>query len=166
MNVLVTGGAGYIGSVVVEEARRSGYDVVVIDSLEKGHRDAVPRGVPFVHANLSERETLREIFRTFETEAVIHLAAYSLVGESVEFPKKYYKNNVETGIVLLETMAECGVGKIVFSSTAAVYGEPAKQPIEEHDDTAPTNPYGETKLAFENALREFSGENGLQHVSL
>lgn len=166
MKVLITGGAGYIGSVVVEESIMAGFDVVVIDSLEKGHRNAVPSGIPFVHADIAERETLRETFKTFKIDAVIHLAAYSLVGESVELPQKYYSNNVDAGIVLLETMAECGVGKIVFSSTAAVYGEPAKQPIEEHDRTAPTNPYGETKLAFENALREFSLKNGLQHVSL
>ena len=166
MKVLVTGGAGYIGSVVVEESVKAGFDVVVIDSLEKGHRNAVPPGVPFVHADIAERETLRETFRTFNIDAVIHLAAYSLVGESVELPKKYFNNNVDAGIVLLETMAECGVNKMVFSSTAAVYGEPAKQPIEEHDVTAPTNPYGESKLAFENALGEFSTENGLQHVSL
>lgn len=166
MKVLVTGGAGYIGSVVVEESIKSGYDVVVIDSLEKGHRDAVPVGVPFVHADISDRGTLSNALNVHRIEAVIHLAAYSLVGESVELPEKYYKNNVEAGIVLLETMAECGVGKLVFSSTAAVYGEPAKQPIEEDDSLAPTNPYGETKLAFENVLREFSLENKLQHVSL
>jgi UDP-glucose 4-epimerase len=166
MRVLVTGGAGYIGSVVAEECLRSGFETVVIDSLEKGHRAAVPRGAPFVHANIAEREVLRETLMSFKIEAVIHLAAYSLVGESVEFPEKYFKNNVENGIVLLDTMAECGVKKIVFSSTAAVYGEPEKQPIEEDDATVPTNPYGETKLAFENALSSFQLEHGIQHVSL
>jgi len=166
MKILVTGGAGYIGSVVVEESLRSGHEVVVIDSLENGHRDAVPRGIPFIHAHISERETLREACRTFKFDAVIHMAAYSLVSESVRSPQKYYRNNVEAGIVLLQTMAECGVGKIVFSSTAAVYGEPVKQPIEEDDPGTPTNPYGETKLAFENELRNFSAENGLHHVSL
>ena len=166
MKVLVTGGAGYIGSIVAEECLRSGFETVVIDSLEKGHRAAVPRGAPFIQANIAEREILRETLRSFGIEAVIHLAAYSLVGESVEFPEKYYKNNVENGVVLLEAMAECGVKNIVFSSTAAVYGEPSKQPIEEDDPTVPTNPYGESKLAFEKALHSFQLENSLRHVSL
>jgi UDP-glucose 4-epimerase len=166
MKVLVTGGAGYIGSVVVEECLKEGFEPIVIDTLEKGHRHAIPKGVPFVEADIAERTVLRETLMSFDIEAVIHLAAYSIVGESVEFPEKYHRNNVENGIVLLETMAECGVNKIVFSSTAAVYGEPSKQPIEEEDPTVPTNPYGDTKLAFERALTSFELENGLQHVSL
>ncbi len=166
MKVLVTGGAGYIGSVVVEECLNSGMRPVVIDTLEKGHSSAVPKGVPLIVGDISERGLLREIFRRFDIDAVIHLAAYSLVGESVKFPKKYYRNNVESGLVLLEAMAECKVNKIVFSSTAAVYGEAAKQPIEEDDPTHPTNPYGETKLLFEKALEMFHERNGLQHVSL
>lgn len=166
MNVLVTGGAGYIGSIVVEECLKSGFETVVIDNLEKGHQEAVPRKAPFVIADIAEREVLREIFRSFDIDAVIHLAAYSLVGESVDFPEKYYENNVEKGMVLLETMAECHVKKIVFSSTAAVYGEPAKQPIEEDDPTDPSNPYGETKLKFEEALRSFGSKHDIRSVSL
>lgn len=164
MNVLVTGGAGYIGSVVVEECLNAGYKPVVLDSLEKGHREAIPQGVPFVHADIGDRETLDATFQSFNIKAVIHLAAYSLVGESVAEPAKYHRNNVEKGVVLLEAMADGHVNKIVFSSTAAVYGEPAKQPIEESDALKPTNPYGETKLVFENLLRSYS--KSLQSVAL
>ena len=166
MNVLVTGGAGYIGSVIVEECIKAGLKPVVIDSLEKGHRDAVPGCVPFIHADIGDRETLRATFGTFGIRAVVHLAAYSLVGESVSEPEKYYRNNVHKGTVLLDEMVNAHVNKIVFSSTAAVYGEPAKQPIEEGDSLMPTNPYGETKLAFERLLQTYSRDAGLQHVAL
>lgn len=166
MNVLVTGGAGYIGSVVVEECLRSGYETVVLDSLEKGHREAVPASVPLVHADLADRETLTAALETYNITAVIHLAAYSLVGESVAEPEKYYRNNVEKGMGLLDAMVQCQVNKIVFSSTAAVYGDSAKQPIEEDDPLIPTNPYGETKLAFENLLHRYNRNHGMQYVSL
>lgn len=166
MRVLVTGGAGYIGSIVTEELVRDGHDVVVYDSLYKGHRGAVVRGAKFVRADLADGEALRETFRANNIEAVIHMAADSLVGESVINPAKYYRSNVTLGLMLLDAMLECGVKKIVFSSTAATYGEPEKQPIEESDPTNPTNPYGETKLAFERALHWYGGAQGLRYASL
>jgi UDP-glucose 4-epimerase len=166
MRVLVTGGAGYIGSVVTEALLAGGHAVVVYDNLAKGHRDAVPEGAAFVHADLLDAGPLRDTFATFGVEAVVHMAADSLVGESVTSPGKYYRNNVQAGIALLDAMAEARVRPLVFSSTAAVYGEPAKQPIEETDATAPTNPYGETKLALERAFPWYEGAHGVRAVSL
>lgn len=166
MRVLVTGGAGYIGSVVTEELVKDGHGVVVYDSLYKGHRGAVVAGADFVRGELSDVENLRRTFRGQGTEAVIHMAADSLVGESVTNPAKYYRNNVTAGLALLDAMREEGVRRIVFSSTAATYGEPEKQPIEETDPTAPTNPYGETKLAYERALRWYEGAYGIRYASL
>ena len=164
MRVLVTGGAGYIGSGVVEELLASGHRAVVYDNLYKGHRDAVHPAAEFVHADLLDAKALHTAISG--ADAVVHLAAHSLVGESVQEPAKYYRNNVVAGLALADAMREHGVRWLVFSSTAAVYGEPAKQPIEETDPTAPTNPYGETKLAFENALRWYSAAYGLRSISL
>jgi UDP-glucose 4-epimerase len=166
MRVLVTGGAGYVGSVVAEELVKDGHSVVVYDSLYKGHRAAVVEGADFVRGELTDVEHLRQTFRGQGTEAVIHMAADSLVGESVTNPAKYYRNNVTAGLALLDAMHEEGVRRLVFSSTAATYGEPAKQPIEETDPTAPTNPYGETKLAYEHALHWYEGAHGLRYASL
>lgn len=166
MRVLVTGGAGYIGSVVTEQLIGDGHEVVVYDNLSKGHRGAVVEGAEFVQASLSDAETLRKTLSDRKVEAVIHMAASSLVGESVEQPSKYYLNNVVAGLVLLETMLLGDVKRLVFSSTAAVYGEPETQPIEETAVTSPTNPYGETKLAFEHALKWFDGAYGLRYASL
>jgi UDP-glucose 4-epimerase len=164
MRVLVTGGAGYIGSGVVEELIAAGHAAVVYDSLYKGHRDAVHPDAAFVHADLMDGEPLRKALSG--VDAVVHMAADSLVGESVKDPAKYYRNNVVAGLALLDRMREAGVKRLVFSSTAAVYGEPAKQPIEETDPTAPTNPYGASKLAFEHALRWYSAAYGLRSISL
>lgn len=166
MNVLVTGGAGYIGSVVVEELLAAGHVVVVYDNLTKGHRDMVAAGAVFVQADLREIATLRATMLDHGIEGVVHMAADSLVGESVVDPRAYYANNVGAGLALLDTMLDCGVRRIVFSSTAAVYGEPLKQPIEETDPTVPTNPYGETKLALERALGWYGNAYGLRHASL
>jgi UDP-glucose 4-epimerase len=166
MRVVVTGGAGYIGSVVTEELVRDGHEVIVIDSLRKGHREAVVPGAVFVKADLNDRGTLQSTLRGRSIEAVIHMAADSLVGESVTDPARYYGNNVAAGLALLEEMHNCGVRKLVFSSTAAVYGEPEKQPIEEGDPVRPTNPYGETKLAFERALIWFERAYGIRYASL
>ena len=166
MRVLVTGGAGYIGSVVTEQLIGDGHEVVVYDDLSKGHRDAVVNGAEFVQASLSDAETLRTTLSDRKVDAVIHMAASSLVGESVQQPSKYYLNNVVAGLVLLEAMLLCDVKRLVFSSTAAVYGEPEAQPIEETAVTSPTNPYGETKLAFEHALKWFDGAYGLRYASL
>jgi UDP-glucose 4-epimerase len=166
MKVLVTGGAGYIGSVVTEELVKDGHEVVAYDSLYKGHREAVVRGAALVQADLADAPTLRETLSTYAIEAVIHMAADSLVGESCEDPAKYYRNNVANGLVLLDAMRETSVGRIVFSSTAATYGEPEKQPIEETAPNNPTNPYGETKLAFEHAMRWYQEAYALRFASL
>ena len=166
MRVLVTGGAGYIGSVVSEELVNDGHEVVVYDNLVKGHREAVVAGATFVEGDLLDVATLRQALCDHRIEAVIHMAAYSLVGESCEQPAKYYQNNVGASLVLLETMRECDVNRIVFSSTAATYGEPVSQPIYETAANNPTNPYGETKLAFERAMHWYERAHGLRYVSL
>jgi UDP-glucose 4-epimerase len=166
MRILVTGGAGYIGSVITEELVADGHEVVVFDNLAKGHRDAVVEGATFLQGDVLDGEALRRIFRERRTEAVVHLAADSLVGQSVTEPAGYYRTNVVGGLSLLDAMRAEGVNRLVFSSTAAVYGEPQKQPIEEDDPTSPTNPYGETKLAFERALGWQERAYGLRHISL
>jgi len=166
MNILVIGGAGYIGSIVVEECLNEGHNTVVLDNLVKGHRSSVHREAHFVKGDLLDGMILKKIFQENAVEAVIHMAAFSLVGESVQNPAKYYQNNVVAGLALLDAMNNSDVKKIVFSSTAAVYGEPEKQPVEEGDKLAPTNPYGETKLAFEQALRWYEYAYGLRFASL
>lgn len=166
MRVLVTGGAGYIGSIVNEELLKAAHQVVVYDSLVKGHAGAVPGEIPLIRADLNNRAVLIEALLQYGIEAVIHMAADSLVGESMADPGRYYHNNLVAGIALLESMRECGVNRIVFSSTAAVYGEPSKQPVDEDDPVCPLNPYGETKLAFERALHWYCAAYGLSYVSL
>jgi UDP-glucose 4-epimerase len=166
MRVLVTGGAGYIGSVITEELLRAGQEVTVFDNLSKGHRRSVPEEAHFVQGELLERGSVHNALKDRKIEAVIHMAAFSLVGESMQRPRDYYRNNVEASMALLNAMIDCGVKNIVFSSTAAVYGEPSKQPIEENDPTLPTNPYGETKLTFEKMLHWYSQIHGLQYTSL
>ena len=166
MRVLVTGGAGYIGSVVTEQLVKDDHEVVVYDSLYKGHREAIVPGARFVEADLRDKGTLTATLRDSRIEAVIHMAADSLVGESYTNPAKYYENNVGSGLVLLDAMRETDIKQIVFSSTAAVYGEPEKQPIEETDPTNPTNPYGETKFAFERAMHWYERAYGLRYASL
>lgn len=166
MKVLVTGGAGYIGSVVTEELLDDGHDAVVYDNLVKGHRAAVDCRAQFIEADLMDGNALRRALRENQIEAVIHMAAHSLVGESVEQPAKYFENNLVAGLKLIEAMRDCGVSQLVFSSTAATYGEPEKQPIEETDATQPTNPYGESKLAFERALPWYENAYGLRYASL
>src|SRR5688572_5866481 len=166
MRVLVTGGAGYIGSVVVEELIKDGADVVVYDNLLTGHRAAVHPKAKFVEGDLLDGENLGRTLRVNEIEAVIHMAASSLVAESVEQPEKYYRNNVIGGVTLLSVMRDNGMKRIVFSSSAAVYGEPDKQPIEESDPTKPRNPYGENKLAFERALAWDDEVYDLRYASL
>jgi len=166
MRVLVTGGAGYIGSVVSEQLVKDDHEVVVYDSLYKGHRDAVVAGARLVEGDLRDHETLTQTLRNMKCDAVIHMAADSLVGESYTNPAKYYDNNLNTGLTLLKAMRDADVQQMVFSSTAAVYGEPEKQPIEETDPTNPTNPYGETKLSFERAMHWYDRAYGLRYASL
>ena len=166
MKVLVTGGAGYIGSVVTEELLKDGHEVVVYDSLYKGHREAVVEGASFVQADLADAGTLRTALSANKIEAVVHMAADSLVGESCEDPARYYRNNVVNGLTLLDAMRETNVSRIVFSSTAATYGQPDKQPIEETAPNQPTNPYGQSKLAFEQAMRWYADAYGLGFAAL
>ena len=153
MNVLVTGGAGYIGSVVVEELLKNSHDVAVLDNLSTGHRDAVDVRALLIEGDLKDRQLVEQTLTENNIEAVIHMAGSSQVAESVQNPQKYYDNNVVAGKVLLDAMRAVKVEKIVFSSTAAVYGEAMRQPIDETDKLEPTNPYGKTKLEFENELR-------------
>jgi len=166
MRVLVTGGAGYIGSVVTEQLVSDGHSVVVYDNLVKGHAQALVDGAEFVEGDLIEGDKLNQTLSDNRIEAVIHMAAFSLVGESCENPAKYYNNNTVAGLVLLDAMLACDVKKIVFSSTAAVYGEPEEQPIAETAPTNPTNPYGETKLAFERAMHWYEQAHLLRFASL
>ena len=142
MSVLICGGAGYIGSHNVRAFTQHGEDVIVVDNLETGHKASVPEGVKFYEGDIRNSSVLDKIFSENKIEAVIHFCAYSLVGESVDKPLKYLNNNVGGMISLLEAMQRHGVMRIVFSSTAATYGEPAKIPILETDPTIPTNPYG------------------------
>ena len=143
MRVLVTGGAGYIGSITVAELLARGHEVVVYDNLEKGHRDAVPPGARLIADDLARRESIEKALQKFKVEAVIHFAGYSLVGESVEHPERYFVNNVGNGLNLLHAMRRAGIGRIVFSSSAAVYGTPKGVPIGEDQPVKPINPYGE-----------------------
>ena len=166
MRVLVTGGAGYIGSVVTEQLVSDGHNVVVYDNLVKGHAQALVDGAEFVEGDLIEGDKLNQTLSDNRIEAVIHMAAFSLVGESCENPAKYYNNNTVAGLMLLDAMLACDVKKIVFSSTAAVYGEPEEQPIAESAPTNPTNPYGETKLAFERAMHWYEQAHLLRYASL
>jgi UDP-glucose 4-epimerase len=166
MRILVTGGAGYIGSVVTEELIAAGHEVVVYDNLSKGHRAAVHPSAKFVEADLMDGETLRRTFREQPTEAVIHMAADALVGESVTNPSKYYRNNLVAGLSLLDAMRDSIVPRIVFSSTCATYGEPERVPMDETLPTNPLNPYGQSKLAFEGALKWYGQAYGMNYVAL
>ena len=166
MRVLVTGGAGYVGSVSVEALVDAGHDVVVLDDLSKGHRDALPGGVSLVRGSYGDPAVVGPLLASTPIDAVLHCAARSLVGESVANPALYYRENVAGGIAFLEALREAGVGRFVFSSTAAVYGTPVSVPIREDAALAPINPYGETKRTFEGALRWYAAAYGLRSVSL
>lgn len=163
--VLVVGGAGYIGSHMVHDLIRAGYGVVVLDNLSRGHRDLIPGGT-FFEGDLGDADLLENIFSNHSIAAVMHFAAFSLVGESVENPLGYYRNNVSRTIELLYAMTRHRVRNFIFSSTAAVYGEPIKVPITEDHPCHPTNPYGATKLAVERLLADCAQSYGLKYVSL
>ncbi len=152
--------------MVTEELLRGDHQVVVYDNLSTGHADAVNKGARLVRADLLDSASLRATLRRDGVQAVVHMAADSLVGESIVDPAKYYRTNVQGGLSLLDAMRDSGVRDLVFSSTAAVYGEPDQQPIEETAPTLPTNPYGETKLAFEQALSWYDHAYGLRYASL
>ena len=166
MRILVLGGAGYIGSHTALELVKAGNEVVIADNLVTGYRKAIPKGAKFYEGDLRDSDFLDNLFHQEKIDAVIHFAAYSLVGESVTNPLKYYDNNLYGTKVLLEAMVKNNVGKIVFSSTAATYGEPENIPILETDRTCPTNPYGETKLAMEKMFKWTAEAHGLRYVSL
>lgn len=165
MAILVTGGAGYIGSHTVADLLERGEEVVVIDNLLTGHREALLGGTLY-EGDLRDKELLARIFAENDITAVIHFAASSLVGESMQNPFKYYDNNVYGAMCLLDAMQQAGVKKIVFSSTAATYGEPEKVPIEESDRTEPANVYGETKLMMERMMNWFDKVHGIRYVAL
>ncbi len=163
MRLLVTGGAGYIGSVVAAQLIEAGHEVVVLDDCSTGHADAVPSGAAFVRGTI--RDDAAGVLAS-GIDAVLHFAAKSLVGESVQQPGLYWSHNLGGTLALLEAMSGAGVGSIVFSSTASVYGEPERSPVEETDATRPTSPYGESKLAVNETLREYARLRGLGAVSL
>ncbi len=166
MKILVLGGAGYIGSHTVSELVKAGEEVVIADNLETGHIEAVNKKAVFYEGDIRNREFVDSIFDNEKIDAVIHFAANSLVGESMTNPLKYYDNNLYGTKVLLESMVAHGVDKIVFSSTAATYGEPESIPILETDKTEPTNPYGETKLSMEKMMKWTDVAHGLRYVAL
>ncbi len=166
MRVLVTGGAGYIGSHTVRELIRNKHEVVIMDNLSKGHRGAVPAGIPFEQGDIADRALVSDILQRYGIEAVIHFAAFSLVGESMADPAPYFRNNTAGSLALFEAMVQNRINKVIFSSTAAVYGEPEQQPITENAPKAPTNNYGLSKLMIEEILRSFDRAYGLNYVSL
>lgn len=165
MKVLVSGGAGYIGSHAVRQLQRSGYEAVVFDNLSKGHREAV-KDAPLYEGNLLDKDSLKRCFDGYRVDAVMHFAAFSLVGESMKEPYKYYENNVVGSLNLFKAAMDAGVDKFIFSSTAAVYGEPAVVPITEDCDKAPLNVYGRTKLVIEGILKDFSDIYGIRYKTL
>ncbi len=165
MSILVTGGAGYIGSHTAKELLTANEDVIVLDNLQKGHKDAA-RGSRFFQGDLRDEAFLDRVFKENNIEEVVHFAADSLVGESVTDPLKYYNNNMVSTLGLLGKMKDYGVKRLVFSSSAATYGEPENIPILETDKTLPTNPYGETKLAVEKVLKWADNAYGIKYVSL
>ncbi len=166
MAILVTGGAGYIGSVAVEDLLRSGEEVVVIDNLVYGHREAVDKDVPFYEGSIGDCRLLQRIFATHPIEACMHFSAYAYVGESVEDPKKYFHNNVTETLSLLDSLLDNGTTKFIFSSTCATYGEPQYIPIDEKHPQWPVNPYGWTKFMVERALEAYDAAYELKFVSL
>lgn len=166
MSIIVLGGAGYIGSHTVYQLIDAGRDVAVVDSLQTGHREALHPKARFYEGDIRDKDFLVQVFEKEKPEGVIHFAANSLVPESMEKPLKYYDNNLYGTMVLLESMLQCGVNNIVFSSTAATYGEPENIPILESDRTEPTNTYGETKLSMEKMMKWVGKAHGLRYTAL
>ncbi|MFA6291799.1 MAG: UDP-glucose 4-epimerase GalE [Victivallales bacterium] len=166
MKILVTGGAGYIGSSCTEYLLDKGYAVTVFDSLVTGHRDAVDKRAEFVKGDLSDRELIINVLKKGGFDGIMHFAAYSLVGESMTNPGKYFQNNLGAGINLLDGAVEGKVKSFVFSSTCATYGEPTQIPIPESEKQSPISPYGESKLMFEKALKWYNSIFGIKYVAL
>jgi UDP-glucose 4-epimerase len=166
MRILVTGGAGYIGSHTVALLRRRGVPVVVVDNLSSGHCEAVPRDVPLLVADVGDREAVTAFLREHEIDGIIHFAARIQVGESVANPRLYYAGNIGATIQLLDAALDCGVERFILSSTAAVYGTPTEVPIVEEHPQKPINPYGETKLAIEKMLASYDHAYGMKYAAL
>jgi UDP-glucose 4-epimerase len=166
MTVLVTGGAGYIGSHTVERLVSGGSSVVVLDSMEFGHAAALPDGVRLYIGDIADRDLVRSIVREHDVDSVIHFAAYKAAGESMEDPERYFTNNVAHGVEFLSVLNECGVRKFVFSSTCAVYGTPDNVPVSEDEPLGPESPYGESKLMFEKVLHWYDQCHGVKSVAL
>jgi UDP-glucose 4-epimerase len=166
VRILVTGGAGYIGSIVSEELLKSGDEVVVVDNLAQGHRAAVPNGAAFEEGDLRDRAFLDRVFREYKPEAVMHFAASSLVGESVVEPLRFFRNNVDGGLTLFETMVAHDVLKLIFSSTANLFAEPERIPIAENERIVPGSPYGETKNILERMLPWLEIAHGMRYAAL
>jgi len=166
MRILVTGGAGYVGSVSVERLLEAGHTVTVLDDLSTGHATSVVDGAELVDGSFGDRDAVAGLLRSANIDAVLHCAAKSLVGESMADPASYYRHNVAGGVALLDAMRDAGVDRIVFSSTAAVYGVPEATPIEEDAPLRPINPYGETKRTFEGAMAWYGTAYGIRSVSL
>lgn len=166
MRILVTGGAGYVGSVVAQELLSSGHQVTVYDNLCHGHRAAVRSPAELIVGDINDKELLEQTFARNSFDAVMHFAAFIEAGESMQVPEKYFRNNASNALTLLEAMLCTGVRKIVFSSTAALYGEPERVPIREDDRLKPTNVYGESKLMVEQMLAWFNRLHGLRYASL
>ena len=166
MAILITGGAGYIGSVTTELMRERGEQVVVLDNLSRGYRDAVAPEVPFYEGNVGDRELVTRVVGKHDINACVHFAAFAYVGESVSQPALYYENNVAQSIRLLSTLNDTGVQRVVFSSTCATYGEPQRIPIDESHPQVPTNPYGWSKLFVERVMRDYDRSYGLKFVAL
>ncbi|MFC1767384.1 UDP-glucose 4-epimerase GalE [Candidatus Margulisiibacteriota bacterium] len=166
MSVLVTGGAGFIGSVTSRELLKQGYDVVILDNLSYGHKQTLPKKSKFIEADLLDKASVLSILKKEKIDAVIHFAGFTSVGESVREPLKYFTNNVLSGINLLDSMIEVGADKMIFSSSAAVYGDPKRIPIKEEDELNPESPYGESKRLFEGFLGWYDMAHGIRSVSL
>ncbi len=166
MQLLVTGGAGYIGSVVAEQLLRAGHQVIIIDNLSRGHRQAVPSGAELVVGDLADTEELTALFRRYRFDAVLHFAAFIEAGESMKYPETFFRNNTANALAVLEAMLAARVNRFVFSSTAALYGNPVRSPIQEEDALQPTNAYGESKLLVERMLEWFHRIHGLRYASL
>ncbi len=166
MKIFVVGGAGYIGSICVELLLDEGHEVIVFDNLTEGHRLAVDERAAFIGGDLARREEISRALQETKPDAVMHFAANALVGESMENPSKYFRNNVGAGINLLDAMLEAGVKRFVFSSTCATFGPPERVPIDETLPQRPINPYGESKLMFEKVLRWYDEIHGLKFVAL
>jgi len=164
--ILVTGGAGYIGGVFVERLLREGESVCILDDLSRGHRDALPTGVPFFEGDIGDRALLSELFSRHKIESIVHFAAYALVGESMQNAALYFHNNLGQTLALLEESLKAGVGRFVFSSTCAIYGDRNPSPISEGAAKQPINPYGASKLAVEEALAWYHRVHGLSYFCL